>query len=459
MKRIVTSLVLLLLVSMTLRAAGGSGALDLTDDEKQLVKSNNNFAFNLFRQARTGDNQMLSPLSVTYALGMLNNGAAGQTSEEILQTLMGSDVAVMLSSDGQTQMRLNAFCRKLLDKANKLDKATTVGIANTIYVDRLYELQPAFVEKAQQYYDATPEARDFHDGQTLDAINQWCYDHTNGMIPRMLTEESFNADAVSYLLNALYFKGPWVFEFNPDMTSEMEFNGKEMVPMMHANVPSSYTENDLYQAVNLYYGNGAYLMTVFLPREGKTIGDVLEQMDGESWQRAVRGGNYDVELSLPRFETDGEIDLKPVMKALGVEAAFDWRKAEFPYFCTGGDVFIGQMRQKSHIKVDEKGTEAAAVTYMDMALTGIPRYVEFCANRPFFYTISEQSTGTIFFIGQFTGNAGESRPVDMGVKTAKGADTRGQQDASASVYNLHGQRLSAPPAHGIYLQGGKKWTK
>ena len=145
----------------------------------------------------------------------------------------------------------------------------------------------------------------------------------------MLNEQSFNPLAVSYLLNALYFKGAWSDPFDKAETKDEPFGGGEAVPMMHKPYTEfKYTENNLYQAVNLPYGNGAYQMSVFLPREGKTIGDVLDALNGSNWQ--VKGSTYDVDLKLPRFETDTKQNLVEIMSALGMPTAFIPEVAEWP---------------------------------------------------------------------------------------------------------------------------------
>lgn len=411
--------------------------IELTDGEKQLIASNNNFAFNLFRKARGEESKVLSPLSITYALGMLNNGADGQTQQEINQTLgfgeAGADA-------------INAFCQKMLKEAETLDEKTKSIIANTIFVNEGlgYVLQDDFIKKANDYYNAQPQNRDFGDGETMDVINQWTSDHTEGMIPEVLNEQSFNPLAVSYLLNALYFKGAWSDPFDKAETKDEPFGGGEAVPMMHKPYTEfKYTENNLYQAVNLPYGNGAYQMSVFLPREGKTIGDVLDALNGSNWQ--VKGSTYDVDLKLPRFETDTNQNLVEIMSALGMPTAFIPEIADFPYFCNI-PVYIGGMFQVAKIKLDEEGTEAAAVTVIEVAPTSITPSAKFYANRPFLYVISEQSTGAIFFIGQYMGR------ITTGI-----ASPRIQElTEDNAIYSLSGQRLSTPPAKGIYIQNGKK---
>ena len=377
--------------------------ITLTEEEKQLVESSNDFAFRLFQKARGDESSIMSPLSITYALGMMNNGAAGQTQQEI-NDVLGFGQA---GADG-----INNFCRKLLTEAPVLDEETTAEIANTIYVNsgKGYELQQGFIDKANEYYDAQPEARNFYDGETWEVINHWANDHTHGMIPKVFDNEgAFNQDAVSYLLNAIYFKGAWANKFDKAYTRDEAFNGGETVPMMHQEENFVYSENELYQAVRLPYGNGAYEMTVFLPREGKTIGDVVSKMNGKNWREKYANSSL-VDLKLPRLKTETSLPLVDIMSELGMPTAFT-PEAEFPYF-GNRDVFIGNMFQKAAIDLDEEGTEAAAVTIIEVAENAISDEIVFHANRPFFYIISEQSTGAIFFMGQYVGNTPITTPCD-----------------------------------------------
>ena len=408
--------------------------IPLTTEERKLVERNNDFAFNLFREARSDRSQVLSPLSITYALGMLNNGAAGRTQHEINQVLGFGDADA-----------INNFCLKMLTESSDVDMNTKVMIGNTIFVNRGYKLQAPFVEKANLFYDANPESRDFADGKTMDVINQWASDHTKGMIDKILSPNEFNPTAVSYLLNAIYFKGGWTQEFDPSKTSTEAFKNGENVQMMHQMNKFIYTENDLYQAVRLPYGNKGYRMDVFLPREDKSLDDLVGKLNGGNWN--YQGIEYGIDLKMPRFETDTNIDLKPIMSALGMPSAFDPANAEFPYFCNAS-VFIDLMKQVAKIKLDEKGTEAAAVTIIG-AETSEPREAKFYANRPFLYIISEQSTGAIFFIGQFMGNV-----------TAGVSPPQSPQKGGSPVYDLQGRRMAEnQPLHpGIYVKDGRKFV-
>ena len=418
----------------------GPHSIELTQDEKQLVEQNNDFAFNLFRKTRTGASQIISPLSITYSLGMLNNGAAGQTQQEILQVLGFKDVAAQ-----------NEFCLKMQNEfltAHLVD-GTKALLSNTIFVNQGlgWQLQDGFINKAKDYYFALPENRDFKDGRTLGVINQWASDHTDGMIQEVLNESDFDTSAVSYLLNALYFKGLWRNPFDVDMTQEEIFEGGNTVLMMQDTwFDLKYAENELYQMVWLPYGNKTYQMEIILPRKGKTLDEVVEHLNGTNWQ--LEGQSTLVNVKLPRFETSTEIDLKDIMSALGMPSVFSCEDADLSNLCmdnNGENLFISKMKQVAKIKLNEQGTIAAAVTIDYLTGSDGSKPVEFYANHPFLYVISERSTGIILFIGQFMGET--TTKIVTPCKTNRDDHT---------IYNLAGQRLSVPPTHGIYIQGGKK---
>jgi serpin B len=347
---------------------------------------------------------------------------------------------------------INDFCRKMLSEAPVLDELTKVMISNTIFFNAAkgYVLKDAFVEKANQYYDAVPESRDFGDGQTLDVINKWANDHTEGMIPQILKEDEFDANAVSYLLNALYFKGTWTLKFDEAETKTEQF-GQEEVPMMHLENNLPYMDDTDCQVLALPYGNGAYQMTILLPHEGKTVNEVLQGMTAEKWKQYKWMDEAVVDVKLPRFESMTELNLNDIMSELGMPNAFVLGVAEFPNFCSQENIYISLMKQVAKIEVNEAGTEAAAVTIIgvkDSAGPEEPPHVKFHANRPFLYVISEQSTGSIFFIGQYMGNQ-KGDPAGI---TPSSLNT----PSSTKIYNLAGQQLSSPPTQGIYIRDGKK---
>ena len=222
--------------------------------------------------------------------------------------------------------------------------------------------------------------------------------------------------------------------------------------MMHKmGTDFQYTENDLYQAIRLPYGNGAYKMDIFLPREDKTVGEVLETLNGSNWQ--FKGVWEEVDLKLPRFETETFQPLVDTMKDLGMPSAFTLA-AEFPWFCNT-PVYISNMFQAAKIKLDEEGTEAAAVTVIELSESGMPDEPKrFHANHPFLYIISEQSTGAIFFIGQYSGSV--KADIRSGIVATKAEP---KAASNHQIYNLSGQRLSQEPVRGLYIKNGKVMIK
>lgn len=388
----------------------------LTDGERELVGRNNEFAFNLFKtmaeklevtekcsccgaSVTSNKSLVISPLSITCALGMLDNGATGETRDQINQVLGFGDAG----ADA-----INAFARKMLFEAPTLDNQTKVTMASNIYVNKGYKLKSAFVKKAKNFYGAQPESRNFADGETAAYINRWAADHTDGMIEEVLSKDEFDPSAVSYLLNAIYFKGAWTEKFDPKNTKNEPFKGGKEVAMMHQEHEFGYMDDDDCQMLTLPYGNGAYRMTLLLPRENKTLGQVLQGLTAETWMARVRTmGKAMVDVKLPRFESKTDESLERVMAQLGVTKAFDRNVAEFPAFCNV-PTYISQMKQVARIKLSEEGTEAAAVTVGGVRMLSLapnePRRVEFHANRPFLYVISELSSGAVFFIGQYAGD-------------------------------------------------------
>ena len=372
----------------------------LTRSEQEMVTNSNAFAFNLFEKVRDdlaeGKSFMISPLSVTYALGMLNNGADGQTKEEICKVLGTDDVESM-----------NAFCRKMIDESGKLDPSTKLSIANAVEVNQNYKLYEEFIKTTKDYYDAQVENLDFFLPIALKHINDWCAYHTNDLIPTIINE--LDKDAISVLMNAIYFKGIWTNKFDKKDTKKKTFtlgNGKEIkVEMMQQKDQFSLGGNDACQALSLPYGNMAYSLTILLPNEGKNIQDVLKSIDRKNWRKSLNMYGQTVEVKIPSFKTESKFNLEDILPSMGMPSAFS-NKADFSKFCTK-PASISKVVQKSYIEVNEEGTEAAAVTIIEMVNAGsptsIPQIPVFNADHPFVYIISEVSTNTIFFIGEYNG--------------------------------------------------------
>ena len=397
--------------------------VQLTEVQRVFANDNNQFTLNFLKTVndvdKSGKSFIYSPLSITYVLGMVNDAAVGETEKELEETLGFHEGGIKAVND---------YCKKLIDGLPKVDDKVTLNIANAIFLNKDYTLKPQFEQDMQTYYDATAESLDFSSPQTLGHINGWCNDKTNGMIPTILDE--VKPEMVSYLLNAIYFKADWASKFDQKNTKEeifhpeyeylMDITNPIKVPLMHQNVLIQYlnpTLNGTYSAIEMPYGNGYWKMMVMLPEEGKTTDDIINLLAKNGLYYGGDCDNgffpYEVDLKLPRFETSSDTnDVKDgligLMKKMGIKLAFDDHFAQIPNMCEV-PLYIAMMRQKAKIKVNEDGSEAAAVTVAGMMkMTSINNPVEypkatFHANRPFVYVISEASSGVILFVGKFTG--------------------------------------------------------
>lgn len=374
--------------------------LTLSDAQQRLVRNNNQFAFRLFGQLSGLDSKVVSPLSVTYLMAMLANGACGETREEIMETIGADSVSVA---------EMNDFYHHLTEYLQKADKSATLNIANYIALNNRFQLQDAFSETLTTKYGAGVDRLNFSSQKAVDIINGWCKQHTDGMIPEVI--DRLEPEAVSCVLNAIFFNGSWQDKFDKKETKQERFQGYtrdiKCVQMMHRNDKMSYLDNDTYAAVNLPYGNGSYSMTILLPNAGKSIDDMMGKMGvGELENMRRKMDECYVDLKLPRFTTELDLTLNDIIGKLGAPTMFS-SSADFSCFADG-DLHVSKMFQKAKIEVSEEGTKAAAVTGAVMALAMLepnePRHVEFHANRPFVYIITESTTGAILFMGQFTGS-------------------------------------------------------
>lgn len=346
--------------------------VSLTDEEQALVTSVNNLGFNMFRKVGAEENILLSPLGMTYALGLINNGAGGETRKQIQKVLGCGDT-------GATT--INSFCRKMLTEAPKIDRLTNMEITNEFFSPKSYTLMPSFTKVAKDSYDTQLQ---FYESES-DLLN-------------------------FTLVNTINFKGIWEDKFRKVNTQDEMFKGEDgkeqTVPMMQQTSQFFYTENDLCQTLCLPYSNGAYQMIVLLPKEGKAVQEVAQSLTADSWEEMYdQMKSVRVDVKLPRFESESEVNLTGMMSAL-MPNAFSMKKADFSNLFDI-ESYIGKIKQKGHIKVDETGTEATVATLLQGRIAGLdlapPETIPFHATHPFLYFIREWSTGAIFFIGQYMG--------------------------------------------------------
>ncbi|MBR4829878.1 MAG: serpin family protein [Muribaculaceae bacterium] len=380
--------------------------IQLSAEQKQMRDNNNEFAWRLFQtmQEQKGDSStVISPIGVTYMLGMLNTGAAGTTRDEITNVL----------GFGNDPQAVNEYCKKMIDEAPNVDPAATVRIANSIYVNSAkgLSLLKQYVNDMKNYYSAQIDALDFTKSGTLDKINNWCSKNTGGMIPSILDE--INPNAAMYLLNAIYFNADWTEKFDKNDTRNSSFtlpDGSVVTrELMHRKAIAQGCESELCSMLRIPFGSGGYSMYVMLPAEGKSTSDLIRDMSQQALSEhlnAIDMTAHEVDILMPRFEIVSDIDLKRVLKPMGIQSAFT-PNADFSNM-SNVSLFVTMMKQKAKIEVDEDGAKASAVTISGMEATSpgpqLYEKAEFHANRPFLYFILEENTRSIFFIGTYCGN-------------------------------------------------------
>ncbi len=369
----------------------------LSPAEVRIVEGANSFAFDLLRQATASlppdSNVFLSPLSASMALGMALNGAVGETYDAMRSALR---------LDGMAEADIDRGYRDVIELLTGLDARTEMRVANSIWGHAALPIEPAFLDAGRSYFDAEVATVDFGSPETLDAINGWVRDKTEGRIPRLL--DQLQADEVLFLVNAIYFKGKWRSQFDPDETSDGPFHGADgrdrTARLMHQVDELRYVDTETFQGVDLLYGNGAFAMTVLLPRDGRTAVEVLAGFDAGKWSALTdQFATAEVALTLPRFRLEYGRTLNDDLTALGMGIAFDDAAADFSRIADirPNRLFLTRVEQKTTVEVNEEGTEAAAATGVGVGATSAPPSMT--VDRPFVFAIRERLSGAIVFLG------------------------------------------------------------
>jgi serine protease inhibitor len=371
---------------------------DLTIAEKQLTEADNHFGLKLFRKMvaeSNNDNIFISPLSVSMALGMTWNGSAGTTREAMTDVLEYGDL---------TAEEINQSYKNLLDLLQQADDQVLFQIANSIWYREGFSVLDVFLNTNKTYFDAVVRSLDFNRSDAADIINDWVSDKTNDKIKNII-KPPIDPLTVMFLINAIYFKGSWTYEFNKNDTKSEPFfistDNQIECQMMSHKCEHDYFANDLFQAVDLPYGDGNFRMAVILPNYAVDIDSVIKSMDNatwNSWQNQFE--KTEINLFLPKFKLEYEISLVDVLSLLGMGVAFTPGIADFTNINPDGNLYISKVKHKTFIDVNEEGTEAAAVTVVEITLSCVGDEIEMRVNRPFIVVLHEQNTGTILFIGK-----------------------------------------------------------
>jgi len=365
----------------------------------RLTSANTRFGFKVFEQLAkpdAGKNIFISPSSVAFTLAMIYNGASGETQQAM---------ATALELQGMSLPEINQANAALRTMLASADAKVQLNIANSLWARKGLVFKPEFMKRNQEFYAAEISDLDFAAPNTLQTINNWVNQKTNGKINKIV--DRIPSDAVLYLLNAIYFKGNWATPFDKTKTKDGQFTllsgAKKKLPLMSQNGRFRYFENEKFQAISLPYGAGRMSMYVFLPAKNAKLKNFQAELSAanfESWMSQLRSteGNF----VLPRFKLEYEIVLNNTLKALGMEAAFDPQRANFSAMHARpalANVFIGEVKHKTFVEVNEEGTEAAAVTSGGMQATSFVPPFKMTVDRPFFCAIRDNQTGTILFMG------------------------------------------------------------
>ena len=370
--------------------------IEVDTKSKTVIRGNNAFGFELFREIwqkeEAGKNLMISPLSVELALAMTYNGARGTTKEAFEK---------VLHTDNLPENDLNTSLHDLTKALIEVDPLVTMEIANSIWYRNTFHVEDAFLDVNKKYFDAEVRPLDFNNPHSKGVINGWVDEKTHHKIQEIVDEIS--PSTVMFLINAIYFKGTWKYQFDRKKTTDRPFHISPertiQVATMCQEGDFLYTANDLFSAIELPYGQGNYSMISILPLPEKNLDDVTEALTPENWEQWVNAFDTlnDLTVYVPKFTFSYKKKLNDPLISLGLGVAFSGG-ADFSEISRDYDLYISKVKHKTFIEVDEEGTEAAAVTSVEIRYNSAGS--SFLLDRPFLFVIKEKYTGAILFIGR-----------------------------------------------------------
>ena len=385
----------------------------LDETQKGYVDAGNRMAFRFLGEMFDNENLVCSPLSLQYALAMTANGASGQTRQEIIDFLGYGEEDINA---------LNEYSKTLLEQLPAVDLDVTLKVTDALLVNDKFPLLPSFKETVENNYYAAVDNMDFSDPEQVAArINEWASRNTDGFIDNILSASEISEDAVAYIMNALYFKAKWaggeydpMFESNATKPEDFHLSDGSTikVDMMRNMRWHQYAEMDGYKVLAIPYAGYKYYMYILLPDEND-INGLVEKLKTTAWSDILSKMKSDAEvyIRIPKFEIENKYNLNDALHALGVTRPFQSGMAEFDMMFQPKQpkyyYWIEKVIQKARIKVSEKGTEAGAVTIVEMPGEAEdsgdePKRVYFYADHPFVFVIGEKTSGTILFEGVCT---------------------------------------------------------
>ena len=369
---------------------------ELIGSSEEVAQGNAQFGVDLLLELagdEPAENVFISPASIAIALAMTWNGAEGDTAQAMSEVLGLGEL-----SREEVNSAYQALVASLEDAAPEVELA----IANSIWARDGIDFQQSFLDTLSEFFEADARPVDFGDPKTPDVIDAWVDEQTRGKIPT-IAPRPIPPAMWMFLINAVYFKGAWVDPFEEDMTEDAPFtlsDGTQVtVPMMRQHESFAYAETDDFQAIRLPYKGGRTSMAVVLPAKDSSLGKLMKGLDADTWREW--GGlleHQDGTIKLPKFTLEYAKGLVDPLEALGMGVAFSG-DADFSGITDGA--FISAVEHKTFVEVNERGTEAAAVTSVALAggaaAPGEP--FEMTVDRPFLCAIDDRETGAVLFIG------------------------------------------------------------
>lgn len=369
----------------------------LSKTEEQIVSSSSAFGFELFKEiskTETDRNVIISPLSISTAFGMALNGAENLTYEQ-MRDVLG---LINMSRDD-----INSSYKTLNELLTGIDNKVEFTSANSIWYRTGFQIENSFLNVNRDFFNAEVTEADFDNPATVNLINNWVKEATNEKIDKII--ENIDRDLVMYLINAIYFKGTWQYQFDKDLTHDDLFYIKSgisiPIKMMQQKNKFRFYSNTGFKAVELPYGNDSYGMIIVLPNQETGIDSFIQSFDADKFDLMKSNfTEHELTLYFPRFKLEYESKLNDYLIALGMADAFSPAKADFRRITTVEQIYINEVKHKTFVEVNEEGTEAAAVTSIGIGLTSIGEEVTFRVDQPFLFFIYEKHTGTILFSGK-----------------------------------------------------------
>jgi serine protease inhibitor len=396
MKNIILSLCLTTMIFTMSNCEQTNPEVKSVNISSDFAAKTSNFAFDFWKNLQADEsvdkNYFISPLSLHIALGMLLNGADTDTKKEIQK---------VLGLENQSMEEINKTYLELIENLPKVDPKVVNTIANSIWQDKNFTSEQTFIDNLTSSFKARLYNEDFGNPATVDKINKWASDNTNTKIKKIL--EQIEPSQVMFLINALYFKGDWTKEFKTENTQKAEFvgtNTTKMVDMMNQTTEFKYADLKDYQLVELPYGGEKYTMNIVLPKN-TSIENVVKNLNSAAWQSAQNSlTKRKVVVGLPKFKIEYSKKLNGILQQMGMVKAFSDQADLSKIAKPAGKLKVGFVKQDTFVAVDEKGTEAAAVTTIGIEVTSLPVYPEIICNKPFAFLITEKTSNTIMFIGK-----------------------------------------------------------